>query len=393
MSRKIKSFVDIVGHKHLLSYLNKAIERDSIPNVIILNGNPGMGKSSIAKLLAIEAVTRLHREKKQEYIKAVIEDNRSTDSIKLFNMSVIQEKEEEIQKVVAELSTTFSSTQRKVLILDEAHNMSKRAQDAILIELEHLDEGVYVFICTTEIGSLRPALVSRAIATFQVRDLSEGEARSLLRSEIVNRSLNFLMGREVAIAIITSWASNQPRKMLNLLDNFEIGQSVSVGDMETFMSMTTSPAVVELVRYLYGSLVLGIQYLEGMRFDDTFVMMLIEVCKVALGGDSVVVSQKDKSYINSFMLDNPVSNLVMFTAEVAGLSELKKRCIISSFMRAHIEFKSLRADELDGDTRAKDLKELRENVSIADSGIDIGIQDEVKALSIEELFANSQGVM
>ena len=110
MAKKIKSFTDIIGHRNLVCYLEKCIERDNVPNIIIMHGNPGLGKSSIAKLLAIAVTTKFEsKDLKDSYIEAVIYKNQSTDSIKLFNMSEIQEKEEEILPAQSAISAITMS--------------------------------------------------------------------------------------------------------------------------------------------------------------------------------------------------------------------------------------------------------------------------------------------
>lgn len=391
MARLIKSFDDLVGHKNLIRFLKQHIEKDDLADVMILHGNPGIGKSAIAKLLAIEITTR-HSDQglKQKYLEAVIEKAQDTDSIKFFNMSEIQEKEEEIQRVKAELNLSFSSTRRKVLILDEAHNMSKKAQDAILTELEHLQKGLYVIICTTEIGALREALQSRGKATFKLSDISEVEAKKLLTSEIARRKLSFNISTPMVISLICGWAGNQPRKMCNLLENFTEGSLVTSSELEVFLNVTTASSVIELIKYIYGSMTLGIAYLDSLKYDESFVAMLIEVTKVALGHTSSSLSAKDMLYIKEFMVDKDSTNLIQFTAEVAGLSDLRKRRVISAFMKAHVAFKSGVKPVQTNTTasRADDMATLAENVE--SSSVYAENDSALRVPSLEELFSSSE---
>lgn len=339
MAKKIKSFEDIIGHKNLINYLKKCIERDNVPNIMIIHGNPGLGKSSIAKLLAIEVTTKFEsKDIREKYIHTVISKNQSTDSIKLFNMSEIQEKEEEIGRVKAEFSLGFSKTGRKVIILDEAHNMSRKAQDAILTDIEHLQNGIYIFICTTEVGALRDALISRSKATIRLSDLTQMECKHLIRNEIIYRHLAFEVNLDMVIALVADWAGNQPRKALNLIENFEEGSLVTVKELEVFIDTNTVPVIIELLKYLYGSLTLGLDYLDSVKYDSSFVTTLIEVCKIALGHVSHSVSNKDTIYIKKFMQDRNPMHILKFTAEVAGLSTIQKRRVIAAFIRAHVAY-------------------------------------------------------
>lgn len=385
MSRRVKTWDDVVGHQNLIRYLKNSIEKDNIPNVVLLHGNSGLGKSSIAKLLAVEITARFDSELKASYVKSVIEKNESTDAIKLFNMSEIQEKEEEIQKVKSELSTAFTRHKRKVLILDECHNMSKKAQDAILTELEHLPEGIYIIFCTTEVNALRSTLLSRCKGGFRLNNLTEVEARQLCRRVIQDNGLTFNMNVEAIVILVCDWAQNQPRRIVNLFDNFEKGSLVSTEDIEVFVNTTESSAIVELVKYLYGSMVLGIEYINSMKMDESFVTMLIEITKVVLGQKSQSISTKDATYIRMFMAGKDEMHLIRFTAEVAGMDYLRKRKVISAFMKSHSDFTYGRAPEYINTSRAADIKMLNENVE--EQEVFASGPDEVDSvMSIEEMF-------
>ena len=389
MAKKLRTLDDVVGHRSLVQYLKKHIESDSIPNVAIFYGEPGTGKSSVAKLVAIEITTRHEsKELKEDYIRNVVDNNEATDSIKLFNMSEIQEKEEEIQRVKAAISVAFTRTKRKVLILDEAHNMSKKAQDAILTVLEHLPTGVFVFICTTEMDSLRQALQSRCKAPFRFSNLSDSDARKVADKAITEQGITFDITREMAIAVICNWANNQPRKICNLIENFDQGTLVTSKDLELFVNVTNAATVIELLKYLYGSLTLGIDYVSSLNVDDVFISILIEVCKVALGYTSNKLSQKDNLYIAGFMQERDKKPILQFTTEVAGLGELRKRRIVSAFMRSHISYSGImEPTNMSSGSAAEDARVISEN---AVRNVNNLIPRATKSVpTLEEMFANA----
>jgi DNA polymerase III delta prime subunit len=393
MAKKIKNWNDIYGHQNLLQFITKHIEKDNVPDVVMFHGNSGIGKSSIAKLLAIDVVTRYDSTNRNLYIQKVIDENKSTDTIKLFNMSEIQEKEEEIQKVKAEFNLAFAPGGRKVLILDEAHNMSKKAQDSVLTELEHLPKGIYVFICTTEVGALRDALKSRCKAEFALNGLTDVEAKKFTRACIQDMNLSFDVNLDMIVSTICIWANNQPRKIANLLENFNAGEVVAVRDLEVFINVSTASSIIELLKYIYGSMPLGIDYLNTLKYDDSFVYTLLEVTKVALGYKSASISNKDTMYIREFMHDKDESRLIKFTAEVAGLPELRRRRIISAFMKANIHYKSDFVPISAASTKASDFATLIENVENIDNlGGSNSTNMELMAPSLEELFSRSDTV-
>lgn len=363
MAEFIKSWDQIIGHDNIVRYLRKQVEQDSIQDVMIFHGNSGLGKSAIAKLLAVDITTRGDFTLRQEYIESVIERNQSTDAIKLFSMSNVADKEEEILRAKTELTTAFTKNKRKVLIFDEAQGMSEKAQDSILIELEHLPKGVYVIFCTTAVGKLQDALQSRCKTPIHLKDLSDAEIRKLIKRNIENRGLRFDMKLETVIAVIATWANNQPRKALNLLENFESGSIVTARDIEVFIDTNSGAAMVELLKYLYGSLTLGMDYLESLKYDSMLPLSIAELCKVALGHTSQIFSAKDITYIKEFMRGKDARHIIQFTAEVAGLPTITKRRVLSAFMRAHVAFQQVPPTKFNTvESKAEDLRTIEQNI-------------------------------
>lgn len=388
MIGKIDSFDKVIGHKSLVNYIQHWIDIDSVPNVLLFHGNPGLGKSSIAKLIAIALTTT--ESDRAEAVENVIYNNRSTGSIKLFSMSKIQDKEEEIKKVSSELQMNFVTTKHKVLILDEAHEMSKAAQDSILVELEHLPKGLHVFICTTEINAFRPALISRC-KVLELHPLSENEAKQLFMREARERNLTFELPTNLVALNVCSWADNQPRMILNLLDNFQNNSVVKTRELEVFINTLNSSSVIELVKYLYGSLPLGIEYIQSVKLDDSFVMMLIETAKVAMGVSSNRMGLPDIQYIQGFMQDKDINKLLQFTIEVAGLSTLYKRRVISAFMRAHYMYKQSEAPSSMYTSQSTDIQAVADNIE--DKSVLTNTQSGIhKVAPLDTLFEQSSSI-
>lgn len=389
MAKPITMYSEVIGHRNIIRYVQHAVERDNTQDVLLFYGNAGLGKTSIAKLLAIDIVTRYSESAlREKYIKDIIVNDESNDSIKLFNMSMIEEKDEEIQKVKSELNVGFSSTKRKVLILDEAQNMKKKAQDSLLRDLEHLSEGVYVFICTTEIGSLTDAMQSRCKTPLFFGDLTMKEAKQLIKRDIEYKQLQFDLNVDLVVALIADWAENQPRRACNLVNNFEDGQLVTRQDIELFINTNAAPAIIELLKYLYGSLTLGMDYIDSIRLDKEFSIMLLEVCKVALGHVSTRITKNDIFFIKDFMSDKDLKNILQFTCEVCGLTSILRRRVISAFMRAHVSYNVNMFPSRDSEAfKKEDLKTLSQNVEVVEvPAYSTGF---VKAKSLEELWGSA----
>ena len=87
MPKKPTCFDDIVGHKNLVEFLKDHLAKGTLPQFIILEGDEGLGKSSFAKILALEIMSR-----DPQVLQRVINENKSTESVLLYNMSINGER-------------------------------------------------------------------------------------------------------------------------------------------------------------------------------------------------------------------------------------------------------------------------------------------------------------
>lgn len=391
MSRPITSFEEVIGHKSIMRFIVKRVEQDNVPNFIILHGNAGTGKTAVAKLIACHIVNAKYgSDRLNKSISDVIINNHDTDNIKLFNMSNLRDNSE-IQQVKAELNTGFSSTKRKVIILDEAHGMTPEAQDAILTAVEPLPKDVWVILCTTELGALRDALQSRAKAVWAFNALSENEAKSLISKEIMSRGLRFDVPVEFISQIIAVWSQNEPRRALNLIESFDCGAVVTSQDIAAFIETGNVSVIMQLIKYLYGSMVLGISYVQDIKLDNMFVHGLIEVLKVALGSQSSEVTRQQQEFIQQFFKENNVDNYMRFSVKVSGMDILVRRKVIAAFIEEHVDFqnvvtaKTFSTDEIVGQNMAS----LNENIIQADMPKS---SKSVAAKTLSEMFQQSERV-
>lgn len=387
MAEFIRSIDDIVGHKYTVNYLKSRIELDNVPDVILFNGNSGVGKTSLAKVLAIAV-----NGNKPSLYEPVIDKNESVDCIKYFNMSNIGD---DTDSVVSELqSAAFSSTGRKVIILDEVHGMTKKAQDAVMGPMEYLPEGIYIFLCTTEVSMLRAGLIGRC-TQLNLNNLSYDEAKQVIKRKIISRDLSFELPQDMILNLIATWSDNQPRMAVNLLESFEVGRKITTDDLNAFISTNNVSIVVSMMEYLYGSLTKGIEFVSTLTISNDLLSSMIEVLKVALGHNSPLVSQDNTRVISKFFAGKDVTNFLMFVTKVNSVEYISRRVFTSKFIEHHTSIfngvqtnftpthdivKVMQADtQTIGDNAIERLRE--------DSSLQTSLDRELgQAVSIEALF-------
>lgn len=329
MPKKPTSFDDIVGHKNLIEFLRDHLSKGTLPQFIIFEGDEGLGKSSFAKLLALELMGR-----DPQVLKRVIQENKSTESVLLYNMSINGGKDT-AKEVEANLSLGLSGLDRKVIILDEAHDMSEAAQETFLVSTEYLPKGVYLFMCTTDSLNLKATLKSRAF-TLHLQHLTQADMVSLLTCYVRDRGLR-LQAEASTIQMIAAWADGKPRIALNLIEGFAPGSAVSSATIKEFIDYLSVDDVLPVLSCLSGSMTQGLSVISEMKLNGSLVPILVEILKVKSGMASFKLSLTDVHRIRAQLNGVSVETLTKFIYLVAALPKLSRTGLISAFLQSHTD--------------------------------------------------------
>ena len=189
---EIKSFDDIIGNTLTVSLIKKGLSSGSLPNLLFLGGVHGIGKSSIAKLIA-KALTCLSPRfglacdicsnciKNDEALRT---SGISTNLHKV-NMSLVA-KENTIMDQITDIFKLVKPEGNYVKILEEFHSLDSKDQKIFLEETERLSPNITLIITSTSERYILKELVSRCLS-FTFNRLSLGESNLLVNK--VNKTL------------------------------------------------------------------------------------------------------------------------------------------------------------------------------------------------------------
>jgi putative ATPase len=190
---------EVIGQRHLLGEgmaLRLAFESGQ-PHSCILWGPPGVGKTTIARLMA-DAFDALF----------------ITISAVLGGVKDIREAVEQAQAVSAGLER-----RRTLVFVDEVHRFNKSQQDAFL---PHVESGLFTFIgATTENPSfeVNSALLSRA-AVYVLLPLAEDDLRQLIARA---QGIGAVPAVDTAAADrLIAYADGDARRLLNTLETLAV---------------------------------------------------------------------------------------------------------------------------------------------------------------------------
>ena len=380
---------DIKGHKQIVKWFESCIKNDNLPQVILIDGVPGIGKSSIAKIVACEIACKDNPDKLQEYKDSVIDNDKSMPGVRLYNMSNLKSADA-VKEVKADLSFGVSQLSRKVIIMDEAHGMTQEQQDSLLVSFESLQLGIYIIICTTDASSLGEAFMSRCIRR-RLNGLTEPEIHTLIRERIHDNKLKFDLNLNFVIKIIASYTGNEPRRAINLLDSFKPDTLVTKEELETFVNIYEGKDIIILADYLYsGNILNGLKFIKDMDMTNTFISTLLEVVRIAYGDISVLLGREDSIRLEEITKSDGGFRLLEFAADCSSKGRITRN-LISGFFLKHCNKSSLShtpARTSDATTKYKDLELM--NVMLDSKLKATGVNDEYSDIgvdtSLEEMF-------
>ena len=182
LARKCRpqTFEELVGQEHVARTLANAIDSGRLAHAHIFAGLRGTGKTSVARILA----KCLNCEKgptskpcgECDPCKEIAE-SRAIDVLELDAATRTQiDNIRELQEIIAYAP---ARDRNKVLIIDEAHMLSKNAANALLKTLEEPPPNVIFILATTEIQKLLPTILSRC-QVFEFRRVGYQELTTYL---------------------------------------------------------------------------------------------------------------------------------------------------------------------------------------------------------------------
>jgi DNA polymerase-3 subunit gamma/tau len=210
-----QTFSQIVGQQHVTRTLANAIQSNRVAHAYIFSGVRGVGKTTAARILAkaLNCATgpTAEPDNKCDSCQAITNgtslDVLEIDAASNRGIDQIRELREMVRYAPA-------ASRYKVVILDEAHQLTDEASNALLKTLEEPPERVIFILATTQPEDLGDTIKSRA-QLFQFRSLTFQEIAEQIEHIAEAENLKIEPG---AIAVLARAAEGSVRDGLSLLE-------------------------------------------------------------------------------------------------------------------------------------------------------------------------------
>jgi DNA polymerase-3 subunit gamma/tau len=171
------NFDELVGQRHVAQALTNAVESDRLAHAYIFAGLRGSGKTTVARILAkclnCESGTTATPCDNCSACSEIAE-SRALDVLEIDAAS--RTKVEQTRELLEMVSYAPVRDRFKILIIDEAHMLSKASFNALLKTLEEPPPNVIFVLATTELQKVLPTIISRC----QVFEFRRIAARGLV---------------------------------------------------------------------------------------------------------------------------------------------------------------------------------------------------------------------
>lgn len=228
-----RSLDEVAGQEHVTTLLTNALNSGQTAHAYLFTGPRGVGKTSIARILAHE-INNLPYDEDATHLDIIEIDAASNNGV------------EDIRDLRDRVQVAPVSARRKIYIIDEVHMLSKAAFNALLKTLEEPPEHVVFILATTDIDKVPETIISRT-QRHTFRRASEADLIKNLRRIASGEKISV---DDEVLRLIAKHADGSFRDSVSLFDQLASGSdgsSLTVEDVAQSLGLVASDTLDRLL--------------------------------------------------------------------------------------------------------------------------------------------------
>ena len=248
-----QTFEDLIGQDVVAKTISNSLKAKKTPNAYLFTGIRGVGKTTIARIVAKalnceKGIENLCKEKMCEHCEAITNSNH----IDVLEMDAASKTGVDDVRDLIEFSRYGpTSAKYKIFIVDEVHQMSKAAFNALLKTLEEPPQYLKFIFATTEIKKLPVTVVSRC-QRFDLPRIKSNELFEFIKkvSEKENGKVT-----DDALKLIVKISEGSVRDALSLLDralvSLEKNSELDLATAQKIFGCFDKSNLIELFEHIF----------------------------------------------------------------------------------------------------------------------------------------------
>lgn len=224
---------EVVGQTHITEVIARSLQQGLIAHAYLLTGPRGVGKTSIARILAHE-INQLPYTEDSSHLDIIEIDAASNNGV------------EDVRDLRDKVQIAPVSAAKKVYIIDEVHMLSKAAFNALLKTLEEPPEHVVFILATTDADKLPDTIISRT-QRFTFRTVAAEAVAAHLKKIATEERIAI---DDDALALIARRGGGSFRDSISLLDQLQSLADEKQGITRQLVEQSLGLAPAELVEAL-----------------------------------------------------------------------------------------------------------------------------------------------
>ena len=243
-----KKISDVIGQDFAVKTIENAFESDNIAHAFIFTGIRGVGKTTIARIMAMglncSSYDKPVANPCNECIncKEILED-RFDEVLELDAAS--HTGVEDVREIISYIKYRPSKGRYKVFIIDEVHMLSNSAFNALLKTVEEPPKYVKFIFCTTELNKIPITILSRC----QKFELNRVSREKIIQNLKKIMSLENLKVSDEALYSIAKFSEGSIRDSITILEQSLLSsdnESISIEDIDRTIGYAGNKLLLEI---------------------------------------------------------------------------------------------------------------------------------------------------